>query len=332
MYVYHAYAVTTMQLLQDIDQSLNRVRVPLTCTLGVSDLVKRTFTQAGQDYVPAFAASLTYRALFATFPFTVFLLSLLGIFQATNLVDELLNRVEFAVPPSVLEVIREQLQSIAKSQQVGAFRLGAAVSILAALWGMSSAFHSVMQAMNIMYKVEDHRPLWKQYLISMSMSLAAVALLISASVLVVFGPSIGGAIADSVGLGPIFQWTWNILQWPVLIGFVLLAFALVYYFAPDVKQEFRFITPGSVVAVALWLTFTLLFLAFVNIFNPFRKAYGALAGFATHMLFMYYVSYIVLLGAELNQIVEEHSPGGKQTGERTPDDESPPSVDSDVGR
>lgn len=304
-----------------------RVKVPPSPTLGASTLVRLVSRHAGEDYVSAFAAALAYRGLFASFLLLIFLLSLLGVFGATDQVTRLLDRVAIAMPQSVADLIREQIPTDATSTRlVTAFRLGAVISIMATLWGVSSAFRSVMQAMNVMYKVHESRSAVKRVAISLLLSLAVATLMISAGVLVTFGADIGERVARAVGMGSVFAWWWAVLQWPILIFFVLLAFALVYYYAPDVEQEFRFITPGSVIGLLLWLAFSLLFLLFVNNFGLYNRVYGALAGVAIHMLYLYYFAYILLLGAEVNQVVEEHSPGGKQAGEKVPDEKPEDSV------
>src|SRR3712207_2027341 len=157
-----------------------------------------------------------------------------------------------------------------------------------------------MEAMNVMYEIEEARPFWKQLLISVFLSLGVAFLLLVALGLVVFGPEIGGAVADVVGLGSVFQIVWNIVQWPVLLFLVVFAFALVYYYAPDVEQRFRWISPGSVVAVVMWLVFSLLFSLYVNNFGSYNATYGSLAGIVILMLYIYYSSLIMLIGAELN--------------------------------
>jgi membrane protein len=104
------------------------------------------------------------------------------------------------------------------------------------------------------------------------------------------------------------------VQWPVLLFLVVLAFALVYYYAPDVEQRFRWISPGSIVAVVAWLLFSLAFSLYVE-FGSF-DAYGSIAGIIILMLYIYYSAFIMLVGAELNQVVEEHIPEGKNEGEK----------------
>ncbi len=317
--------------IEKVERAGNEVEVPMTEKLGMVDFVKLSVKEANEDHLAAFAGNLTYKWLFALFPLMVFLISLLGIFNATELVDALINRASRAMPAQAVNVIGGPIKAITNSKADTALGLGAIVSILAALWGVSGAFRSVMEAMNVMYEVEDGRPFWKKYLVSIFLSLAAAVLLITAAVLVVAGPDIGSRVADAVGLGAAFRWTWNILQWPVLVSFVLLAFALIYYFAPDVVQKFRFVSPGSILGVILWVVFSLLFSLYVNNFGSYNQAYGTLAGVAVLMLYMYYSSYILLFGAEMNQVIEQHNPEGKNEGEKVPDSDKPEGAKSRDG-
>jgi membrane protein len=307
-------------LIRRAEETGNEVAIPLTRgNLGLVELFKRTFKEASEDHLSAFAGNLTYRGLFALFPLLVFLLSLLGLFGAPELLDSLLKQASGVLPQEAVSLIEEQLVGLVQTKAQGAFTVSAIVAILLALWGVSGAFRSVMEAMNIMYGVEEARPLWKQYLISILLSLGVAALILSALGLIVFGPQIGRVVAEAVGLGSIFQLVWNIVQWPVLVGVVLFAFALVYYYAPDVEQRFKWISPGSVVAVVVWLLFSLAFSLYVNKFSSFNATYGSLAGIIVLMLYIYYSSFIMLIGAEMNQVIEEHIPGGKDEGEKTID-------------
>jgi len=285
------------------------------------NLLKRLAKEIQEDHLAAFAGNLTYKGLFALFPFFVFLLSLLGLFGAPDLLRDLIDRASGVLPQGAVVFLEDQLLGIASTKAQGAFTVGAVVSLLLALWGVSGAFRSVMEAMNVMYEIEEDRPFWKQLLISIFLSLGVAALLLCALVLVVFGPEIGGAVADSVGLGSIFQITWTIAQWPVLIFLVVFAFALVYYYAPDVEQRFRWISPGSIVAVLMWLLFSLAFAVYVERSGSFNATYGSLAGIAILMLYIYYSAFIVLVGAQMNQVIEEHIPGGKDEGEKTIDED-----------
>ena len=303
------------RLVEKAEKTGNEVPVPMTGRrLGLAELLKRTAKEIQEDHLAAFAGNLTYKGLFALFPFFVFLLSLLGLFGAPDLLQTLIEQARGVLPQGAIDFLEGQLLGIAGNKAQGAFTVGALVSILLALWGVSGAFRSVMEAMNVMYEIEEARSFWKQLLISVFLSLGVAALLLFALVLVVFGPEIGGAVADVVGLGYVFEVVWNVVQWPVLLFLVVLAFALVYYYAPDVEQRFRWISPGSIVAVVAWLLFSLAFSLYVE-FGSF-DAYGSIAGIIILMLYIYYSAFIMLVGAELNQVIEEHIPEGKNEGDK----------------
>jgi membrane protein len=317
-----------MQLIKKAESRGNEVEVPVAENLGLVDFAKLTYEEMSEDHVMAFAGNLTYKALFAVFPFFTFLLSLLGIFNANDLVRTMVDKLSGVVPQSATDFIEKQLLGITQSQAESAFTFGAIVSILLALWGVSGAFRSVMEAMNVMYEVEEDRPFWKVYGLSIFMSLAVAVLLIGALVLVVFGESIGVTVADLVGLGSVFATIWSIVQWPVVALVVLFAFALIYYFAPAAKQRFRWISPGSVLAFVFWLLFSLLFSLYASTFggSSYNETYGSLAGVIILMLYVYYSALIMLVGAEMNQVIEWHIPGGKNEGEKVPEDDRKPNA------
>jgi membrane protein len=316
------------QLIEKAESKGNEAGVPMTQNLGLVDFVRLTYKEMNEDHVMAFAGNLTYKALFAVFPFFTFLLSLLGIFNATDLVKTTVNKLSGVMPEAATTFVEDQLLGITQSQAESAFTFGAIISIALALWGVSGAFRSVMEAMNVMYSVEEDRPFWKVYGLSIFMSLAVVVLLVGSLVLVVFGESIGVAVADIVGLGSVFATVWSILQWPVVACVVLFAFSLVYYFAPAARQRFRWISPGSVIAFVFWLIFSLLFSLYASTLGgkSYSETYGSLAGIIVLMLYVYYSALIMLVGAEMNQVIEWHIPGGKDEGDKVPEDDRKPDI------
>jgi membrane protein len=317
-----------MQLIKKAESKGNEAGVPMAQNLGLVDFVKLTYKEMTEDHVMAFAGNLTYKGLFAVFPFFTFLLSLLGIFNATDLVKTTIDKLSGVVPQSATTFIKGQLLGITQSQAESAFTFGAIISLALALWGVSGAFRSVMEAMNVMYEVEEDRPFWKVYGLSIFMSLAVIFLLVGALVLVVFGQSIGVTVADLVGLGSVFATVWSIVQWPVVACVVLFAFALIYYFAPAAKQRFRWISPGSILAFVFWLLFSLLFSLYASTFGgeSYNETYGSLAGVIVLMLYVYYSAVIMLVGAEMNQVIEWHIPGGKDEGDKVPEDDRKPDI------
>ncbi len=315
-----------IQIIKKAERKGNEAEIPMTEDLGLVDFLKLTYKEIEEDHVMAFAGNLTYKAIFAIFPFFTFLLSLLGLFNATDLVNTLIQNLSGVLPQTALTFIDSQLRPIVESQAQSAFTFGAIISILLALWGVSGAFRSVMEAMNVMYEVDEDRPFWKKYGISIFISLAVILLLLSALVLVVFGRTFGGGLAGAIGLGPVFQVVWSIVQWPIVACVVLFAFALIYYFAPAVEQRFRWISPGAVLAFAFWLVFSLLFSYYAGNFGSYNETYGSLAGVIIFMLYIYYSAVIMLIGAEMNQVIEWHIPGGKDEGEKVPEEDSKPNV------
>ncbi|HEX9869502.1 MAG TPA: YihY/virulence factor BrkB family protein, partial [Candidatus Tectomicrobia bacterium] len=125
-----------------------------------------------------------------------------------------------------------------------------------------------------------------------------------------FGPQIGGWIADKVGLGSVFKLAWNILRWPVIVGLIIVAMALIYYMAPDVEQEWQWITPGSVVAVVGWLLASLGFSFYVNNFGSYNATYGSIGAVIVMLTWMYVSGFFILVGGEINAEIEHAAASG----------------------
>jgi len=314
------------EIVEKAEAKGNEATIPGTDRLGLVDFFKLTFKEVGEDHVMAFAGNLTYKALFAIFPFFTLLLSLLGLFNATDLVTQMIQSAQGALPGTATEFLRDQILPLTEQQADGAFTFGAIISIALALWGVSGAFRSIMEAMNVMYEVEEDRPAWKMYGISIFISLAVVVLILTAFGIVIFGGSVGGGLAGFIGLEGAFTTVWSIVQWPIVACIVLFTFAIIYFFAPAAKQRFRWISPGAFLAFAFWLLFSLLFSFYVGNSGSYSATYGSLAGIIILMLYIYYSAFIMLLGAEMNQVIEWHIPGGKDEGEKVPAEDRKPDV------
>ena len=317
-----------MQFVKKAEDKGNEAKIPKTEQLGLVDFFKLTFKEVGEDHVSAFAGNVTYKALFAIFPFFTLLLSLLGLFNATDLITRMIESAQGALPDTAVTFLREQILPLTESQASSAFTFGAIISIALALWGVSGAFRSIMEAMNVMYEVDEDRPAWKMYGISIFISLAVIVLMLTAFGIVIFGGSVGGGLAGAIGLKGTFQTVWGIIQWPIVACIVLFTFALIYYFAPAAKQRFAWISPGAVLAFAFWLLFSLLFSYYVSTFggDSYNETYGSLAGVIILLLYVYYSAFIMLIGAEMNQVIEWHIPGGKDEGEKVPEADRKPTA------
>ena len=316
------------KIVEKAEAKGNEVAIPRTERLGLVDFFKLTFKEVGEDHVAAFAGNLTYKALFAIFPFFTLVLSLLGLFNATDLITSMIESAQGALPDPAVTFLEKQILPLTQSQGNGAFTFGAIVSIALALWGVSGAFRSIMEAMNVMYEVEEDRPAWKMYGISIFISLAVVVLMLTAFGIVIFGGSVGGGLAGAIGLEGTFQAVWSIIQWPIVACIVLFTFAIIYFFAPAAKQKFAWISPGAILAFVFWLLFSLAFSYYVGRFGSgsYNETYGSLASVIILLLYIYYTAFIMLIGAEMNQVIEWHIPGGKDEGEKIPEEDRKPDV------
>jgi membrane protein len=142
--------------------------------------------------------------------------------------------------------------------------------------------------------------------------------ILASMTLIVAGPTLAEKIADAMQLGSVFEWTWKLVQWPVVFALVVTAFAVVYYFAPDAEQDWVWITPGAVFATLLWIAVSLGFKFYIATFADYNKTYGAIGGVMVLMLWFYVSGIALLVGAELNAEIEHASPYGKEPGDKVP--------------
>ncbi|WP_433930748.1 YihY/virulence factor BrkB family protein [Sorangium cellulosum] len=262
-----------------------------------------------KDKVDTVAAALTFFGVLAIFPFLLFAIALAGLVidpvEAARMVGELYR----VAPPAVANILGERLHALTEGQSPALLTVGA----LGAVWAASGGVIALMDALNSAYGVEDSRSFLKRRGIALLVTLGGAVLLTIASALAVATP----AIAEHLGpLGTLILW----LRVPVSAFIVMGVLATLYYVLPDVEQKFRFITPGSIVAVVIWAIASLGFSFYVGRFGSYEVSYGALGGVIILLLWMWISSMAVLLGAEINAIIEHRSPDGKRTGAKDADD------------
>jgi membrane protein len=280
--------------------------------LSVTELARRVYHEIVEDDCFGRAAQLAYYFLFALFPFFLVLTTLLGYLPVPNLMDRLMEMLAQMMPGDALQLVQDNVYELVTSQRGGLLSFG----ILVALWTSSSAITAIMDSLNRAYDVEEGRPYWKVRLTAILLTIGLSLFIIISLTLLTFGPQIGGWIADQVGLGDVFQTAWNILRWPVIVGFIILAMALIYYLAPDVEQEWQWITPGSIVAVVGWLLASLGFAYYVNNFGSYNATYGSIGAVIVLLTWMYVSGFFVLVGGEINAEIEHASSSGKDPGEK----------------
>ncbi|HXU87285.1 MAG TPA: YihY/virulence factor BrkB family protein [Methylomirabilota bacterium] len=285
--------------------------------LGVVELARRVWAEFSADEVSDRAAALAYYFLFALFPALLFLTALLGLLPIPNLMDRLMEYLSEALPGDASSLIQKTLMEIMGGASGGLLSIG----VLGALWAGSNGMASIMSALNVAYDVKESRPWWKARLLAILLTLGFSAFILTALVLMVFGPKIGETVAGWVGLGAVFTLVWNIASIPIVMVLVAIGIALVYYLAPNVEQHWRWVTPGSVVALVLWLAASLGLRFYVTNFANYNATYGSIGGVILLMLWLYLSGMALLLGAEVNSEIEHAAarrgaPDAKAEGEQ----------------
>lgn len=289
---------------------LRAFRVPLTW----KELIKRTISEVMADNVFNLAAQLAYYFFLALFPALLVLVAIISFFPVHDLMNTIVTTLGRVAPPEVLQIVRDQIEKIANGNKGGLLTIG----VLGAVWSSSAAITAIVSALNEAYDIQEGRPWWKVRLIAIGLTMAVAAFIVVATTLVLVGPTLAEKVSAWFYLGSAFEWTWKILQWPVVFALVSLGIAIVYYFAPDAEQRFIWLTPGSSLATALWLLISLGFKFYVANFTSYNATYGAIGGVIILMLWFYVSSVAILIGAELNAEIEHASPYGKDPGEKVP--------------
>jgi membrane protein len=283
-----------------------------TLPVSWSELSRRTWREALDDDILGLAAQLAYYLFLALFPAILFLLALASFFPLSNITDDVARAIGPFVSPQVLELIQDQMRRLGEGDSGGLLTFGVA----GALWSSSAAMVSIVGALNKAYDIEEARPWWKVRLVSIGLTVGASLFVLVAFSLVLIGPTLAAWLGDTTGWGRTFEWTWLVLQWPLVFALVATAIGLVYYFAPDAEQDWSWITPGAVVATMLWLVVSLLFKVYIANFTDYNATYGAVGGVIVLLLWFYVSSLAILVGAELNAEIEHASPYGKAPGQK----------------
>lgn len=280
--------------------------------VGWGTILKRTAREVWTDHCLGLAAELAYYFFLALFPALLFIVALASFFPIDNLIGIITNALARVAPSEVLAIIQNQIVAIARAKNGGLLTLG----MVGTIWSTSSGVDAIIDTLNRAYDIHDARPWWRVRLLALAFTLALAVCVLISTVLVVAGPEIAEHVADWLKLGAAFAWTWKIAQWPLIFVLVSLGVAVIYYFAPDVQQQWIWITPGSLFATFFWLVTSLGFRFYAKHFGSFNATYGAIGGVIVLLLWFYVSGLAVLVGAELNSEIEHASPFGKDPGEK----------------
>ncbi|MFI7023782.1 YihY/virulence factor BrkB family protein [Micromonospora sp. NPDC049900] len=260
---------------------------------------RRTVREFSSDGLTDWAAALTYYGVLSIFPGLLVLVSLLGLL-GPSATQGVRDTVDQAVPEQNIRQIIDA--AIDQAQQNGGLAgLAAVVGLLAAFWSASGYVAAFMRASNVIYDVPEGRPIWKTLPIRVGVTAVIGVLLLASAVIVVFTGRFAEQVGGAIGVGRTAVTVWDYAKWPVLLILVSLMFAILYWASPNARQGgFRWVSPGGVLAVVMWLVISGVFALYVANFGSYNKTYGALAGVIIFLVWLWLSNVAILFGAEFD--------------------------------
>jgi membrane protein len=265
-------------------------------------VLKRTVREFRQDNLTDWAAALTYYAILSIFPALLAIVSVLGLI-GESATQPLLDNLTQLAPGAAQEIVTSAIENL--NQDQGAAGVLFVIALATAVWSASGYVGAFMRASNAIYEVEEGRPFWKLRPVQIAITLVMMILVSIGAIAVVLTGPLAEQVGNVIGLGNAAVTAWDIAKWPVLVLLVSFVFSILYWAAPNVKQPgFRWLTPGGVLAVILWIVASAAFALYVASFASYNKTYGSLGGVIVFLIWLWISNVAVLLGAELNAEVE----------------------------
>jgi membrane protein len=265
-------------------------------------VLKRTVREFRDDNLTDWAAALTYYGILSIFPALLVLVSVLGLI-GESATQPLLDNLATVAPGPAQEILTDAIQNLNQNQ--GAAGVLFVVGLLIALWSASSYVGAFMRASNAVYEVEEGRPFWRLRPVQIAVTLVMIVLVMIGAVAVIVTGPLAEEVGNVLGVGDAAVTAWDIAKWPVLVLLVSFMFSVLYWAAPNVKQPgFRWLTPGGVLAVVLWIAASAAFALYVANFSSYNETYGGLGGVIAFLVWLWISNIAVLLGAEFNAEVE----------------------------
>jgi membrane protein len=310
---------------EEVEQRDKRPERPSPWNLGgltLRQLTLRVWHGINDDDVFGRAGQIAYGFLFAVFPLFMFLLAILGIVAGPHsaIQQHLVLESTDAMPPAAAQVVQHVIRETTQASGSGKLSFGLVLTLIAA----TSAMTNVMDTLNAAYNVRETRSLLKFRGIAIALTVAIGILIVIALTIVLYGNGIANHVGNLVGLSGVATWAWKIAQWPVAVFFLLLSFALIYYFSPDVEfPVWHWISPGSVAGVFLWALVSFGLRVYLHFFNSYSKTYGSLGAVMILLLWFYVTGVAILIGGEVNAEIENAAakhgaPEAKEKGEKKP--------------
>jgi membrane protein len=280
-------------------------------------VLKRTVREFREDNLTDWAAALTYYGVLAIFPALLALVSVVGLLGDST-TQSLIDNISEVTPGPAQDIVTSALENLQRDK--GAAGILFVVGLAGALWSASGYVAAFMRASNSIYDVEEGRPIYKTLPVRLGTTIVLLLLLIVTAVGVAITGPLAEEIGKLVGAGDTAVDVWNVAKWPILLAVVSFMFAFLYWVAPNAKQPgFRWISPGGILAVVIWIVASLAFAFYLANFAAYNKTYGSLGGVIVFLVWLWISNLAVLLGAEFNAELER---GRRiEAGEVEPDEE-----------
>jgi membrane protein len=270
----------------------------------IVEVVKRTAQHAFKDDVTGMAGDLAYRFFLALFPFFIFLTALgtyiASAFHIANPAQKIVSNIGGELPPDVAHLVQNQLQQIIKAQSTGLLSIGIIGTLIAA----SSGFSALFKAFNRAYGAHESRPLWERYVFAFVLTVLAGTLVAVAFTLLVVGELFGARLVRDIGVPGAYQTVIAVGRWGVSIALILSAVILIYRIIPDRDIRLVRALPGAALFAIAWAAMTYGFAFYLQQSSSYNATYGALAGAAILLIWFYLTSLLLLIGAELNAVLD----------------------------
>ena len=266
--------------------------------------LKRTFKEFSDDNLTDRAAALTYYAVLSLFPALIALVSILGLAVDKSTITRVLEDTLSSIgPSSAIDTFKKPINEV--TGRTGTTGILLVLGILTSLWSASGYIGAFFRASNAVYERDEGRPFYRlrplQLLITLILELTTALVVVA---LIVSGP-LATSLGNAIGIGDTALTVFNIAKWPAMLLVVMVMLAVLYYWAPNARQpKFKWITPGSLLAVVVWVIASAAFAFYVSHFNSYNKTYGTLGGVVAFLVWLWLTNIAVLLGAELNAEVE----------------------------
>ena len=281
--------------------------------MSLKAFLKRLYDEYENDAVADNAAALAYYFVFSLFPFLFFLTTLTAyVPYIRRSVDTILARAHAILPEQALGLIEKPRPKLLT------------IGLLATLYSASRGVDALRKTLNLAYDVKESRKWWRTELDAFGMTIGGALLVLISIALLTAGGAAGFWLASHLGIAHEYVFIWSWLRWPVTAVVMMFCAALAYYLLPDVKQDFKFITPGSVIGTLIWLVGTWGFSQYAAHFGSYNVTYGSIGGVIVLLTWFYISGFIFMMGGEMNAIIEHASPEGKESGARAAGEAPPP--------